>query len=272
MNDISSYNRKAWNRESKDGESRWCQPVEPQVIAKAREDEWQVILTPTLSTPKSWFEDVRGKSILCLASGGGQQAPVLAAAGARGTSFDNSEEQLAKDRLVATRDGLDIDLIQGDMADLSCFENGAFDLIFNPVSNVFVPDVMPVWNECQRILVESGRLLAGFMNPDFYLFDHDAIDAGEPLLISHKLPYSDIHDLSPERLSGRRQAGSALEFSHSLKTQIGGQLEAGFLIAGFYEDRWEEDATVLNTYMPTSFATCAIKVRNQFQEGRDATP
>ncbi len=262
MNDVVSHNRAAWNRESASGESRWCQPVSRKVIANARSGDWSVILTPTTATPASWLGDIRGKRVLCLASGGGQQAPVLAAAGAHVTSFDNSDEQLARDGFVADRDSLDIKLVQGDMADLSCFEAAEFDLIFNPVSTVFVPDVLEVWRECSRVLAESGRLLSGFMNPDFYLFDHAAIDAGGPLVAINKLPYSDVLNLTEEELAARRQQGLAFEFSHSLDAQIAGQIGAGFMIAGFYEDRWEDAATALNAYMPTSMATLAIKIRS----------
>ena len=263
MEDIPDHNRKAWNEESRGGESRWCQPVDEQTIANARLGDWQVILTPTITVPRKWFGRVRGKRLLCLASGGGQQAPVLAAAGATVTSFDNSDEQLAQDRLVAMRESLDIELVRGDMADLSCFEDGAFDLIFHPVSNVFAQDVRSVWQESYRVLAASGRLLSGFMNPDFYLFDHDAIEAGEPLVVRNKLPYSDIDDLSPDRLNERREQRLPLEFSHSLDEQIGGQIDAGFMIAGFYEDRWSDEATSLNSYLPTSMATLAIKPNMQ---------
>jgi 2-polyprenyl-3-methyl-5-hydroxy-6-metoxy-1,4-benzoquinol methylase len=57
---------------------------------------------------------------LCLASGGGQQAPILAAAGASVTVFDASDAQLGSDRAVATRHGLDVTTVKGFMDDLSC--------------------------------------------------------------------------------------------------------------------------------------------------------
>jgi hypothetical protein len=50
-----------------------------------------------------------------------------------------------------------------------------------------------------------------------------------------------------------------LEFSHSLDERIAGQIDAGFLIADFYEDRWNDTATPLNAFMPTSMATLAVK-------------
>ena len=263
--DIVGYNRDSWNRQSASGASRWCEPVDTATIIKARAGHWQVILTPNLPVPAAWFGNLTGLRVLCLASGGGQQAPVLAAAGAQVVSFDNSDEQLAKDSLVARAvadaglDPLDLRTEQGDMADLSRFESGCFDLIFHPVSNVFVADVEAVWRECHRVLVPGGRLLAGFMNPAFYLFDHDDIEAGGPLLVARRIPYSDLHDLSESRLAARRTRHEALEFSHSLDTQIGGQLAAGFTIAGFYEDRWSDEASPLNAYMPTSMATLAIR-------------
>ena len=109
----------------------------------------------------------------------------------------------------------------------------------------------------------DSLFLSGFMNPDFYLFDHDAIEAGEPLVVRNRLPYSDINDLSSDRLNEMREQRLPFEFSHSLDEQIGGQIDAGFMIAGFYEDRWSDEATSLNSYMPTSMATLAIKPNTQ---------
>ncbi len=43
------------------------------------------------------------------------------------------------------------------MADLSVFPDGRFDLIVHPVSNVFAPDVKPVWREAYRVLRPAAR-------------------------------------------------------------------------------------------------------------------
>jgi len=252
------HNRRAWNRESLAGVV-WSRPVSSEVVAKARTGHWSVILTPKLAVPKSWFGKIQGKQILCLASGGGQQAPVLAAAGGRVISFDLSDEQLAKDRLVASREGLDVQTVQGDMADLSPFADESFDLIFHPAANVFVPDVACVWRECHRVLRPGGVLLAGFMNPVVFLFDHEEADNSGKLTVKYALPYSDLKDLSSAVLEHKLAREEPLEFSHSLDVQLGGQLAAGLLISGFYEDRWFDDSWPLSNYCPIAMATRSVK-------------
>jgi SAM-dependent methyltransferase len=256
--DLIKHNQEAWNRESREG-SEWCTPVGPEIVAAAREGSWSVILTPNRPVPSAWFGDIRGKRALCLASGGGQQAPVLAAAGAIVTSFDLSEEQLKKDRAVAIREGLELACIQGDMADLSVFAAESFDLVFHPVSNVFVPELSVVWRECCRVLSPGGVLLAGFMNPSLFLFDHDEAQRTGSLVVRHALPYGEPGSLDEPGQARWRLSGRPAEFSHSLESQIGGQIAAGFVITGLYEDSWSDDATPFNRYSPVALATRALK-------------
>ena len=257
--DVRSYNRAAWNRQVESGNA-WTVPVGPEVITAARQGHWQVLLTPTAPVPREWFPLMSGCKVLCLASGGGQQGPVFAAAGANVTVLDNSPRQLAQDRFVAERDGLAITTIEGDMADLSMFPDESFDLVFHPVSNVFVPSVRPVWAGAARVLRRCGTLLAGFMNPAVYIFDTDLADEQGILEVRNTLPYSDLAGKSPEALQRQMELGWPLEFSHSLTDQLGGQIAAGLLIAGLYEDTYPpEDPYPLAKYMPMFIATRAIK-------------
>lgn len=256
--DPVAYNRAAWDKQVEGG-NEWTQPVGPDVIARARDGDWSVVLIGHEPVPRDWFPaDLRGVDIFCLASGGGQQAPVLAAAGANVTVLDNSPKQLEQDRLVADREGLDLRTTLGDMRDLSEFADGSFDMVFNPVSNLFCPDLGPVWRECYRVLRPGGTLLAGFLNPDLYIFDAGPADRGE-LIVRHSLPYSDLADLTAEERERVFGPDAPLEYSHSLTEQIGGQLAAGFVLTGFVEAPHNNHAT--SAYMPGYFATRALKPR-----------
>lgn len=259
MEFVREYNRLAWNRQVEIG-NRWTVPVGRDIVEAARKGHWEILLTPTKPVPRQWFPPLAGLDLLCLASGGGQQGPVLAAAGARVVVLDNSPAQLAQDRVVADREGLVIRTVDGDMADLGEFADRSFDLIVHPVSNVFVPHVRIVWREAYRVLREGGALLAGFTNPAIYLFDYELAERTGVLQVKHRLPYSDEASLSSEEKQRYEQEGTPLEFSHTLEDQIGGQIEAGFVITGFYEDAFQdEEWDYVGKYMSTYIATRAIK-------------
>lgn len=257
--DWLALNRAAWDRAVSE-QSRWTRPVGSEEIGAARRGRWQIVLTPGRPVPSSWFPPLAGCRVLCLAGGGGQQGPILAAAGAQVTVFDNSPAQLAQDERTVETFGLSLDTILGDMRDLSAIETETFDLIVHPCSNLFVPDVRPVWQEAFRVLRPGGQLLAGFVNPLFFLFDQELAAQGR-LEVRHALPYSDLTSLTPSERASYIEAGEALEFGHTLTDQIGGQLDAGFVLQGFYEDRWEGQPPA--EYTDTYIATRAIKPADQ---------
>ena len=254
------HNRKAWNQRAAAGDV-WSTPVPAEIIAQARAGRWQIVLTPSRPVPMEWFGELCDKDVLCLASGGGQQAPVLAAAGARVVSFDLADDQLALDQRVAEREGLSIRCVRGDMTDLSAFADASFDLVFHPVSNVFIPELARVWRECHRVLRPGGALLAGFMNPALFMFDHDEADRSGELIVRHTLPYSDLACLAPEVLQAQVARGEALNFGHSLEAQLGGQIDAGFAIVGLYEDQGNDASWVYSRHGPVAVATRALKTR-----------
>jgi SAM-dependent methyltransferase len=255
--DVLSYNRDAWDRRVAVG-NRWTVPVTSAEIAAARDGAWSIVLTPHKPVPRAWFpDDLRGIDVLCLAAGGGQQGAILAAVGASVTVLDASPAQLAQDRLVAERDGLEITTAQGDMADLSRFPPGSFDLIVHPCSNCFVPDVRRVWREAFQVLRHGGTLLSGFCDPVLFSVDAELEKQGIARL-AHEIPYSDLTSLSAEERERYLAAGEPLAFGHSLEDQIGGQTDAGFVLTGLYDDRHIE-GDVVSRYMPCFHATRALK-------------
>ncbi|AKU14753.1 class I SAM-dependent methyltransferase [Luteipulveratus mongoliensis] len=252
--DPVAHNRAAWDRLA-DNDIEWSRPVSPEVIARAREGEWSVVLIGHEATPRDWFPaELAGARVLCLASGGGQQGPVLAAAGAVVTVLDNSPKQLSRDDEVAAREGVALRTVLGDMRDLGAFDDAEFDVIVNPVSNVFCPDLTPVWAEAFRVLRPGGTLMTGFMNPDVYLFDEAALDRDE-LVVRHRLPFSSLDLSEADRM--RAYGTGPIEYSHSLTEQIGGQLAAGFILTHLSEAPHHADVTA--QHFPAYIATRAAK-------------
>ncbi|WP_434628910.1 methyltransferase domain-containing protein [Chromobacterium sp. CV08] len=258
QHDVFHYNQAAWDRQAA-ADCEWSRPVGAAEIAEARRGRVLARLTPG-PLPAGWLDDARGLDILCLAGGGGQQAPLLAAAGARVTVLDASSEQLARDREVAEREGLALRLEHGDMRDLSRFADASFDCVFHPISNLYVPDVAPVWRECFRALRPGGRLLASFYHPAVFVADRDPALLERGLIRPRfSIPYSDLEHLPAEALAAKRERGEALVFGHSLAELIGGQAAAGLLIAGFHEDWQPRPRFLIDRYLPTFIATWAVK-------------
>lgn len=251
---VIEQNNKNWNEKVRQG-NPWTLPVSSELVANARRGEWNISVTATKPVPAGWFPALKGKDILCLASGGGQQGPILAAAGANVTVLDFSEAQLSQDRLVAEKENLTIQTVCADMSDLSIFANQQFDIIIHPVSNLYIAQIQPVWNEAFRVLKDGGILISGFMNPVFYLFDWDLQEKGL-LQVNHPLPYSDLDYLTAEEPD--QQENNAVEFGHTLETQIQGQMSAGFFLTGFYEDTFGGEKP-LDQYCGSFIATRAVK-------------
>lgn len=247
------HNKNIWEEKVKQ-QSRWTVPVSSEDIQQARAGNWSIVVTSVKPVPKAWFPDLHGKKVLCLASGGGQQGPILAAAGADVTVLDFSKSQLEQDALVAKRDKLSIRTVLGSMTDLSIFAADSFDLIVHPVSNLYVPEIQPVWQEAFRALKPGGCLISGFMNPVFYLFDWELQEEGV-LQVKHSIPYSELDYSTEEEIA---KNGIPLEFGHTLEQQLQGQIDAGFVIAGFYEDTFGGEK-LLDRYTNSFIATRAVK-------------
>jgi 2-polyprenyl-3-methyl-5-hydroxy-6-metoxy-1,4-benzoquinol methylase len=256
--DIGEHNRRAWDRAVAEA-CPWTVPVGGDEIAEARSGRWSIRLTPCRAVPRAWLPDpLAGVKLLALAGGGGQQGPILAAAGAAVTVLDASAEQLGQDRRVAERCGLALRLMQGDMRDLSALPAGSFDVVVHPVANMFVPEPRPVWRAAARVLRPGGLLLAGFVNPLYFLFDDDALARGE-LVVRYRIPYADTAQLGAAKLDSHLALERPLCFGHSLEDQLGGQLEAGFVLTDLYEDRYP--ARPLDDRIATFVATRAVRVR-----------
>jgi SAM-dependent methyltransferase len=257
---LIGYNEQAWDQQVRNL-NEWTVPCTPEEIAEARNGNINIVLTPHKRVPQDWFPDFKASEVevLCLAGSGGQQAPILAAAGANVTVYDLSSAQLNQDQVVAKRERLKIKTIQGDMRDLSAIDDDQFDLIVHPCSNGFVPDINPVWREASRVLKPGGELISGFTKPIFYIFDYEEMEKGN-LKVTFSIPYSDLTSISDEKRQTYIDAGEPLCFGHSLTDQIGGQIAAGLSIVGYYEDVWEGMA--ISNFISSFGATRARLVKH----------
>ena len=206
----------------------WGKPIDHETYLRALHGEWDVLLTPLKPVPHEWFGNLKGKKILGLACGGGQQMPVFTALGAECTVFDYSGKQLESERLVAEREGYSISIVRGDMTKPLPFADDTFDLIFHPVSNCYVKDVKAIWKECRRILKPGGTLLSGV---DHYI--NYIVDDSERNIVN-SLPFDPLVNEEHRKQLEKDDAG--FQFSHTLEEQINGQLEAGFTLLELYED------------------------------------
>ncbi len=247
--DYQDINAKTIDRWIEEG-WEWGIPISHEEFVKAMNGEWEVVLTPTKPVPKSWFGELKGKKLLGLASGGGQQMPIFTALGAVCTVLDYSDKQLESERLVAERENYQIEIVKADMTKPLPFADESFDIIFHPVSNCYVREVEPIWRECFRVLKKGGILLSGLDNGMNFLFGEDETR------VVNSLPFDPI--ANPEQRRQLEADDCGMQFSHTLEEQLGGQLRAGFTLTDLYEDT-NGQGFLHEMNIPCFVATRAVK-------------
>ena len=222
MNPHASQNRRAWD----DRVQRRACHTEP-----ATEQDFQNPLA--VIDDCGWLDgNVHGRRTLCLAAGGGKHGPLLAAAGAIVTVVDLSPAMLEQDRRVASGRGLTLRTVEASMDDLSILPTSGFDLIIQPVSTCYVPDIIAVYREVARVTTPGGLYISQHKQP--------ASSQAEALPsarggYSVAEPYYRTGPL-PEVLEGlpHREAGT-VEFLHRWSELLGGLCRSGFVIEDLVE-------------------------------------
>lgn len=228
----------------------WGIPISHEAYVAAQNGKWDMVLTPTKPVPHHWFGDLKGKKVLGLASGGGQQMPIFAALGADCTVLDYSQKQLESETLVSQREGYSIRIIRADMTKPLPFSDGEFDLIFHPVSNCYIEKVEPVFAECFRILRSGGILLCGLGNEINYLVNEEERE------ISNEMPFNPLINEKYRKQLEEEDCG--MQFSHTVEEQIGGQLKAGFILTDIFGDT-NGEGRLHEMNIETYLATRAVK-------------
>lgn len=239
LDDLSSFNRDRWNGLVRAG-VLYSRPK-----LNLNEEEAREMLDGS-----GMLGDISGRRVLLLAGGGGQQSVAFGLLGARVTVLDLSDEQLAQDRRAADHYGLVPELHQGDMRDLSRFREDAFDIVYQPYSINFVPDVKPVFAEVGRVLKLGGLYHVQWHNPFTQTFDPDNYDPVRGY--SSNLIYVD-GEIDSEAIYGTANWSVELEdgttgelpgpreFRHTMLTFVNSLIGHGFEILAFEEHRTHEE-------------------------------
>ncbi len=170
--------------------------------------------------PPNTVAHIEGKEVLCLASGGGQQSAVFGLLGARVTVVDLTEGQLDGDRKAASHYGYNVTTVQTDMSDLSKVKDNSFDLIYQPESMCYVPDIRQVFSEVARVLKPGGTYRVVLQSPVTFFRKWN----GDQYYIN--TPYS-------ERILRREDGG--IEFRHYTADIFNGLLDAGLSLQRVHE-------------------------------------
>ncbi len=224
MDETARYNIERW-RLLVEADALFTRPLLDLDAAEARER----------LDPDGRLGDVAGLDVLCLAGGGGQQSAAFAVLGARVTVYDLSDAQLKQDRLVAAHYGVTIRTEQGDMRDLQQFTAASFDVVWQPYSLNFVPEVAPVFQEVVRVLRLGGLYRFTCANPFFGgLTERDWDGTGyalrRPYLAGAELVYEDQPWVYERTEDMAEPIPPPREYLHTLGGIADGLVDNGFLI------------------------------------------
>lgn len=223
MSHVHEHNRRAWDERARRRDSH---------TEMATEKDFQNPLAAV--DDLGWLGgNVRDKRVLCLAAGGGRHGGLLAAAGAAVTVVDLSPAMLEQDRRMAFERGLSLRLVEASMTDLSMLPAAGFDVVLQPVSTCYVPDILTVYREVARVTASGGLYISQHKQPAS--LQAEVLPTGRGYLVTE--PCQRAEPL-PSVLPGclHREAGT-VEFVHRWEELIGGLCRAGFTLEDLVEPR-----------------------------------
>jgi SAM-dependent methyltransferase len=218
-------NRTGWEHLARNG-CEFSLPCKREDLAYAAQ-----ILDPQL-----WIPWSRIGSVLCLASGGGQQGPLFASLGYEVTVVDLSPEQLRLDRVTAEQFGLELECIEADISDLSSLGKRQFDLVYQAVSACYLPNVRTVYEQVFRVLKPRGYYRVEHWSPihlqlpQYGAWDGAAYRIVHPQVTGRPVQWRLWQDDGTED-------PTCWHYIHPLDHLIGGLCEAGFSIDHFDEQQ-----------------------------------
>lgn len=171
--------------------------------------------------------------------------------GAQVTVTDLSDKQLEKDREASANNELPIRIIQSDMRDFHHFQEEEFDIIYQPYSINYVPDVQEVFEGITRCLKTGGIYYVMFHNPISHgswtngswggPWKPEELWRGYAYAIRHPyqegipIQYESPNWLYTDQEGVEHSVPAPQEFKHTLSTMINGLLNRNMQLLQFQE-------------------------------------
>jgi len=242
-NEILHHNRRAYDTMAK-GNHPLCRVATDAELA----DPMSII------DSSGWLgPSIAQQRVLCLAAGGGRHSAFYAAAGAIVTVLDISPEMLDLDRQVARERNYDIRMVEASMDDLTIFDANEFDLVVQPVSSCYLPNVRIIYEQVARVLKHNGIYISQHKSPISLQASAETIghsgssSSGCHYGIKHTyyrdspIPPTSSRSATAARL---RETGS-IEYLHRYEQLIGGLCRSGFVIEDLVEPvHAQQDAAI----------------------------
>ncbi len=246
LNPVYLRNKAAWDARALEGKRHAA-----SVLSKDLRDPLSVL------DPEGWLGgSVRGMKVLCLASGGGLQSAMMAAAGAEVTVVDISSEMLNLDRKVAREHELKVTCLEASMENLP-LANESFDVVLQPVSTCYVPEISAVYREIHRVIRPNGIYVSQHKQPASLQSSIQPGRNGYEVLE----PYDRAGPLPPTGESFHREADT-LEFLHTWEQIVGGLCRIGFVIEDLVEPRPPSGLTAMAAFVERSrFLPPYVKIK-----------
>jgi ubiquinone/menaquinone biosynthesis C-methylase UbiE len=147
--------RKGWNIISRDYQKKTLISLEDVHYGPISSGELELKL----------LGNVKGKDVLEIGCGGGQNAIVLKKWGARSVGLDISDEQIRFARKLAQKEGAKVPFYVGNMEDLTIFHNDSFDVVLSSFAIGYADDLEKTFNEVSRVLRKNGLFVFADVHP-----------------------------------------------------------------------------------------------------------
>jgi SAM-dependent methyltransferase len=143
---------------------------------------------------------------------------------------DLSPSMLELDAREAARRGYQCTLHEGSMDDLSMLGDATFDLVHQPVSTCYIPELLPVYREVARVLVDGGVYISQHKQPTSLQISHR--DHRDRYVVG--LEYYRQGPL-PRVTDDSYREPNATEYLHRWEQLVGDLCIAGFVIEDLRE-------------------------------------